>query len=946
MWLDILLSFGTSVLEAIGSKFLDGKAKAKVTKELRKTINNQFKLFENTSLNNESFHTLIKSPRFIEMMRNYFFMVNDNLSIGEYRSNIENLICYECPSVQIADVREFINKIEGLYLLFLHKIIEDNPGINASFQLMSISHREIISKICDNQNELKRYLDIFNNRMIPISDENIKQYHSITEKEFSEIRFTGIAGAERRRAQNINEFYVENTFSYFGKEIDKLYKHNFDKFDSIKLKNFFDFGNKIILIGGAGLGKSTTLNYLYCNYEQLYNSTALKLKLDLKEYAEEIGEKKKGILWCIANEFIKRIKYSGQTIEQIQGIIADKLNSGSCLIILDALDEIPTQTIRNTVRTEIETFTSIYYLNRFIISTREAGYLKNRFDDTFLHIRINNFNFEQIKKYSKNWYLSYYEDRNNFEVFWEKFYAEAKRARCHSLISNPIILVLALVIFDFENSLPTRRIEFYQKCIDTFLTERENRKAVVNLSDKTKSILAMNLTVPKIAFYRHNKIDKNVGYKFNYSELKKAIMDAIAVEDEINWVTAVDQYSKYLVERTELIQEIDDDNLDFAHKTFYEYFLAFYFSKMYENDEIVKLLYTWIGDSNFDELARLIIEVVIQNNDPKQHDSIINCLFDMLSTEVSTEELDKNKLPNKQDVFAVVSDLYTHNLLQPKFQYKYNEFVLFHPRFIDYMNFRLRREEVNHNLVLYDTHVIYEIFIKNFQSDNLIEILDALYYLNNDFKRQVIASDDSGLFFHINKLFSLLKENKNRVESSLDELEYFLNEGIKYSISYPQIFTSVIALAIKVNAELEMDRLLKYDFHPKNVFYKYTTPEILYGLINKAMGSKIYFTLFLSAIVDCAFKVSNSLFEYVFRHMDIRYLNEKDCSNVSKFCIHLFNALNNSESYEEFKLWLLKIDLYEEHYDYIYERTFTHYIEQEKGLRDERIKGLIKSTEA
>lgn len=79
-----------------------------------------------------------------------------------------------------------------------------------------------------------------------------------------------------------------------------------------------------------------------------------------------------------------------------------------------------------------------------------------------------------------------------------------KRARCENIISNPIILILALVIFDIEKNLPTRRIEFYQKCIETFLTERENRKGAYVLEDKTKSILSVNLTLPKIAIINLN----------------------------------------------------------------------------------------------------------------------------------------------------------------------------------------------------------------------------------------------------------------------------------------------------------------------------------------------------------------------------------------------------------------------------------------------------------
>jgi len=84
------------------------------------------------------------------------------------------------------------------------------------------------------------------------------------------------------------------------------------------------------------------------------------------------------------------------------------LDNGKCLVILDALDEIPTLAIRNKVRDEIAIFCGLYYLNRFIISTREAGYLRNRFDETFLHIKINQFSDYQIRKYSENWFKLYY----------------------------------------------------------------------------------------------------------------------------------------------------------------------------------------------------------------------------------------------------------------------------------------------------------------------------------------------------------------------------------------------------------------------------------------------------------------------------------------------------------------------------------------------------------
>lgn len=65
---------------------------------------------------------------------------------------------------------------------------------------------------------------------------------------------------------------------------------------------------------------------------------------------------------------------------------------------------------------------------------------------------------------------------------------------------------------------------------------------------------------------------KDIGYKFTFTELENAVYSAIGVTDRINWSVAVRNFIQYLVDRTELIQEKDENIYDFAHKTFYEYF--------------------------------------------------------------------------------------------------------------------------------------------------------------------------------------------------------------------------------------------------------------------------------------------------------------------------------------------------------------------------------------
>lgn len=942
MWTDIILAFAPAVLEALGTSFFEKRKKDKVQKKLSEIINEQFSQFADSSLDCGDFYSMIQSYKFIEIIRNYFFIINDSMGREQYLSYVEEYICKECPTVNKIEVTRFIRKIEELYVEFLRTIVNDYPEINAAFQLMSISHREIISIIQDSQVKFERYLSSMDNRSLAIDDENIKTYHTLCEKEFGEIRFTGISGAERRKSQNINEFYVENTFSYFGKGLEKIYDHCFEKIETIKLNNFFDLGNKIILIGGAGLGKTTTLNYLFCNYEKIYNAKALKIKLDLKEYVEEIAEKKQGLLWCIANEFKKRTRYVDLTIEQIQSIVARELNDGRCLVILDALDEIPTQIHRDSVRNEIANFTSLYYINRFIISSREAGYLKNRFDDTFLHVRINQFNHEQIKQYSRCWFKSYKNDTDEFDDFWEKFLVEVKHARCENLICNPIILILALVIFDSDDNLPTRRIEFYQKCIDTFLTKREERKAKIMLNEKARSILAMNLTVPKIAFYKYDKVKNDVGYKFSYTELENSIMESIDVEDEINWITAAQQYSKYLVERTELIKEIDEDVLDFAHKTFYEYFLAFYFTKMYSDEGLIDLLKQWIGDSNYDELARLIIETIIQINNPKQHEKIIMFLFDTLIEAQTSHTYNSTK----HDIFSVLADLYTHNLLQPKYQLKYNTIILFDPQLVDYYYFEEKRNSANKRVPIYDTELIANLFLEKYNNGELNKVIDTIKYLNNGFKRKIFAEDKESILYHIDKVFLATNYNLNirRRREVIEEIRFFMNEGLELTLNYPQIYTAVVSGTLMFKFEDNIESLLNYNFENSQVFYQYTTPQVLFSLIEASKKSALHFMIFMILLTECASRRANSVFGYVIRKSRRRFIDAKTLNSSSAFCLNIWKALNYSNSLTEFIDVINSMNIYNEEFNDIYRKVYDKYRENEMGNDDEMIRhitGLI-----
>lgn len=946
MWKDILLSIGLTIAETIGCKYIDKKKKQEMVGKINVIIDKNFKEFADTSLDCNDFYLLIKSRKFIELIRNFFVGISDGMDQVQYKENIKKCILEECPHINSIEVYNFLNQIEKTYVNYLQQLIEESSGSYALFQLITLSHREIIRRICKNNEESKKFLKLLEDKKEIIKDSDIQLFHLINEKIYGTIRFTGVSGAERKKEQNISKFYIENTFSYYEEKIEKLYNNTCEKIEPIKLENFFDIGNKIILIGSAGLGKTTTLNYLYCNYEKMYDRYSLKVKLDLKEYAQEIARGKKSILWCIAKEFSQKSKCSKLDFNYIQSLIEDYLEKGKCLIILDALDEITTLASRNIVKDKIVIFCELYYLNRVIISTREVGYLENRFDETFLHIKINQFNDFQIEQYSKRWYMLYYDDKEEKDEFWKKFKKEIEKAHCQNIISNPIILVLALVIFDVQKSLPTRRIEFYQKCVETFLIERENKKEVYILEDKTKNIVSVNQVLPKIAYYKFCNIEKNQDYKITYSELESLVYKSIGVDNVFTWATAVRQYIEYLIERTELIQEIGNDTYDFTHKTFYEYFLSCYFCKILSisDEDFIKLLEQWIGSSNKDELARLVIETVAQNGQSDRYDYIVAYLFSRL------EGKDRNEfyfISRKMNFVSIIVELYNKKMIDSKFHNKYIKFILYNSKCV----YKVNKEDYVYSVycnqkIQYEEKDVAALFCKMFKENiDIANIMDCLLCLNKQFKKYVEYYLNEDYIGHIISLFDcasriFLKEELINIQTCNKEIDYFLNEGIKYLQQYPQVFLSTIYLSLMLNEKIDIEKFLKSSFESRCDFYNSINLEILCMLLYKALVDSKYLLIFLIIIVKCLNRPTNTILGII---IDCRKRAISKNISVKKrieFCVSIWRDLNETTSYEEYKSRLFEKKLFIEIYDVVYRELYNLYIENEKGLDDIHIKSL------
>lgn len=939
MWTQITINIAKSIGKAIFLRTLEKQTCKERKEELGKICSEKFNGFADTSLDTDEFYNFINSEKFIVILRNFYYTISDGKSRKEYIEDLCKITKSICPKSQDLDIRNFFKKIDSLFCSELSKIIEKSNELSALLSILTISNRIIIEKINNNQENLIRYLKSTSKETFKFNDEIIEIYHKTCVDDFSTISFAGIVGAEVKKARKLEELYVENNFQLYSKE----YNSDFEKYDDesettklIKLENFFDYCNRIVILGGAGFGKTTSINYLFCNYEKIFQITALKIKINLKEYASNIYSNNQSILDCIVNEFKKRVPEGKLQDYDVKVILAKNLEDGKCLVIFDAIDEISSQAMRNRIRDELSNFCNVYYLNRYIITSREVGYLKNKFDDSFLHTKISLFSDEQIDEYVENW-SKINLIKNHYSKFDEIFEIEVEKAKCKELIRNPIILVLALLIFNAENNLPHKKTEFYRKCVQTFLISRENRKEAFSISAKMKDILGDDLIIPKVAHYKFNNTKNDDEYIFSMSELKEAVMKALDVEDKRNWINAIGEFVEYLIDRTELIKEVDVEKYDFAHKTFSEYFLAVYFAKDVKNEELIKILNEWIGDANYDELARLIIEVIIEKNDSTQHKLLIDNLFNQIENNMCNlyNATEQNNYINSRekvcDYTSILFDLFQNGLIQPKFQNKFYLYLIKHPMIISSRMWMYSRGLKKKVKIKCDVDLLLQLFNEMSEDNNteLTHLISILYYFSQEFGENSDSIENIFLkktFQYFNYRMKNYKVNdlKDYSDKSDEIIDFYLNDNFDKVINSPELYLLILKSLLMKNQQNKINyasKLLKFSFEPVQLFTSFINPKLLYGMIADTFSTPESFLITLIALIKCnKFKFAHMI-EYVLKNRS-RFSSGMDFEKTKKSIRKLMQIFINDLTKEQFIDKIIFNDIYNKKYDHLYDDLY------------------------
>ena len=273
--------------------------------------------------------------------------------------------------------------------------------------------------------------------------------------------------------------------------------------------------------------------------------------------------------------------------------IIDQLKAGNCLILLDGLDEVSDQQMRQQVQAAIRTFllenrdpiekTSAF--NRCLVTSRVAGYDQAAFPGV-PHFTIAELTDSQVERFLPRWYQAnlrqaregrtrlhadqqhtLVRDANTLASRLSSAIQEHQGLR--DLAENPLLLTLLAVMQQNSIELPRQRVELYQTVTKTLL---ENRNLARNLPTIPEAQALQRLG--PLAFWLQEHSNSFARRSDIETMLRAAIAQDGGSAEEIEAELAI--FLARIRERTGLFLQRTADYFGFYHRTFQEYFAARY----------------------------------------------------------------------------------------------------------------------------------------------------------------------------------------------------------------------------------------------------------------------------------------------------------------------------------------------------------------------------------
>ena len=286
------------------------------------------------------------------------------------------------------------------------------------------------------------------------------------------------------------------------------------------------------ILGEPGAGKTTLLRYLarhfaiaYCGLQAVENPTTQPSGEESPSHlrvgegspksrvlggmGEDLGEIRLPILFRIA-DFAERlaqepdlslVEYLKQFYrhwecdrdrtngDAVADLLLAKMAAGDCLVLMDGLDEVFDRANRVQVVQQIDLLVKEYGENKFVITSRIAGYQEASLGSRFRELTITPMGNAQIKLFLERWCRAIEEaQRPEADVSSHQRDAEREARGIWQAIetkpgvsrfaTNPLLLTILALIHRNGTQMPQRRVELYHLATKTLIEDWQSGRNI------------------------------------------------------------------------------------------------------------------------------------------------------------------------------------------------------------------------------------------------------------------------------------------------------------------------------------------------------------------------------------------------------------------------------------------------------------------------------------
>mgnify|MGYP001795429155 CR=1 FL=1 len=415
-----------------------------------------------------------------------------------------------------------------------------------------------------------------------------------------------------------------------------------------------------VILGDPGAGKTTLLRYLARHFALAHRNGTSRVvggtKEDLGEfrlpvlfriadYAEQLALEPELSLVSYLRQFYRQWEHysEGEDGEAIANLLLNEMAEGSCLLLLDGLDEVFDQASRLHVVQQIDRLVNDYGANKFVVTSRVAGYREASLGSRFREFTITPMGDTQIQQFLQRWCLAIEEaQRPDADIALHQREAEREaqnlveeiesNSGVRRFAANPLLLTILALIHRNGTTLPQRRVELYKLAAKTLIEDwqlgrnisyRAKQRQLMLVEEEVTELLA------PLAFWMH---DTKPSGRVTQVEVEQWLTPYMADLQGVDDATALDlvqQFLRKVRETTGLFVERAPGVYGFMHLTFEEYFAARHIADN-EIDEIVKIISPYRNQARWNEPILLALGYLSENRN--RVNRLVDRLFSNLAS--------------------------------------------------------------------------------------------------------------------------------------------------------------------------------------------------------------------------------------------------------------------------------------------------------------------------